>query len=737
MFTGPWRLPADGDLLDVHQSVNEVLIAVVISVLGAWVALIITEQSVYLKRQGSRYWPVWLFMVALSLGGVSIWCTQVMISTGLQTSLPGSNDTLPMSFSFDIAIIALVPSVLLTYAGLLVLMGDVTSAAHRSSSNIGQQSLATASETCIARSSEVELVVKTAEKQAARLSARLHLQHLRRSVTWRVVVGGFLVSAALYESRATVVNIWVQPAVWNYSLYVWMPVWLFDVALTVLSCHWAFHALRTRYLGAFLFAVTVLGDWFIVVDNITFHFLTTGQPLPAALLTANVSYTVMTLVAGVIAAGISFLFVGLQFSRMQLSRNGLSVLVANMQASIGRLKDKLTASEESNRQLKQQLTAICRQVAHTTINTPISTHYAYCMALATTPDFYTSIWHSITSAANRQASSTTIARIKQTPSASSETSPVLLPRASPYTASETGVNNRPPLRLPSITMTPTKSASVAPLPPMPSLRLRSSMGADDTDRTSHEGTAELSRSTAASDPSPSVAPVAAAASASATTQQTTGRKRRSSLSGIGGSNADSASRSRRQPISYRTYEEHLAQLLDQYSPYDSTDTPPAVLSPGGSNKASISMTSNTAGSAGLATLLMHPACIAVIKGELQAIHSVENLIFYLHTQRYKQLQSAKLRKAIATAMYDTFIREGAQQQININARQRDGIGFCVTKRGDDSCSSSLFDDAQREVLQLMETNLLGSKAEKQCAWLMAQMPLTALVGIQPNEEEAD
>ena len=234
-------------------------------------------------------------------------------------------------------------------------------------------------------------------------------------------------------------------------------------------------------------------------------------------------------------------------------------------------------------------------------------------------------------------------------------------------------------------------------------------------------------------------PVAAAAPASATTLQTTGRKRRSSLSGIGGSNTDSASKSRRQPQSNRTYEEHLATLLDQYSPYDSTDTPPAVLSPGGSNKASISVTTNTAGSAGLATLLMHPACIAVIKGELQAIHSVENLIFYLHTQRYKQLQSAKLRKAIATAMSrHRSYGEGAHQQININARQRDGIGFCVTKRGDDSCSSSLFDDAQREVLQLMETNLLGSESrEQQCAWLMAQMPLTALMGIQPNEEEAD
>lgn len=62
----------------MDMSVNTVLIAVIISVLGAWVALIITEQSIFLKRRGNRSWPVWLFLVAVSLGGVAVWCAQVM-----------------------------------------------------------------------------------------------------------------------------------------------------------------------------------------------------------------------------------------------------------------------------------------------------------------------------------------------------------------------------------------------------------------------------------------------------------------------------------------------------------------------------------------------------------------------------------------------------------------------------------------------------------------------------------
>ena len=688
--------------------------------------------------RAARYWPLWLFLVAVALGGVGVWCAQVMTSTALQTSLPGS-PALPMLYSFDMAILALFISVPLTYIGLLVLMGDVAGSRSSTSSSSNQPTVLT-TDTRAARSAECELTTrKAAQKRAASLSTWLHLQHVRGCVTWRVWLGGSIVSLAMYQSRSAVYNIWVQPSTWTFTVYVWMLVWPFDVLLTVLSCLWFFHALRRRHLGAILFAVTVMGDWFIGLKGIHFRYRTAGSSLPQPLLSADVSYTAITLIAGIIAAAICVIFVGLQFSRMQLSRSQLSMLAATMQANITRLQDKLKVSEDSNSVMKQQLSFICKAAAHTAINTPVHTHYAYCMAQATTLDSYQAMWEHLSTSVSRPAMSAAhpTSRVKFTPSASSESSPILQPRASPLVTSETAPYNRPPLRLPSITMTPTKSASVTPLPPLPTLRLRGSTTTDYTDRAVHDPTAEASRSTAASEqsapPAASTVPVA-----TVTTQPTFTRKRRSSIS-LTSSNGESASRSKRQPRNTRSYEEQLAALLDQsqYSPYDSSDTPPAILSPGGQNKASISMAANTASNGGLAALLVHPACVAVIKGELQAIHSVENLLFYLHAQRYRQLQSSKLRKLIATAMYDTFIREGAEQQININARQRDEIGFCVSKRGEDGCSASLFEEAQREVLLLMETNLLGTKAERQCVWLMAQMPISAMMGVPASDEAAD
>ena len=736
VLIGPWRLPADGDLLDVHQSVNEVLIAVVISVLGGWVALIITEQSIYLKKQGSRQWSLWLFLVALAWGGVAVWCAQVMTSTALQTSLPGSRDVLPMSYSFDIAIIALIPSVLLTYAGLMVLMGDVRGAGHRSSSLGSHQPLVNAGDARHARSAEFELMSrKAAEKRAASLSTRLHIQHLRRSMTWRVAVGSAIITAAMYQSRAVIFSMWVQPAEWEFLWFYWFVVWMPDLFFTCLSCLLAVHALRTRYIGAFLFAATVMGDWFIAFSGTTFHYLTASQQLSPLLLTANVSYEAISLVSGIIAAVICFIFVGLQFSRMQLSRNGLSLLVATIQANVARLQDRLQASEDSSGQLKLQLVFMARAAAYVAINTPIHTDYAHCMAQATTLESFQAMRQLLTSSLLRQPTSAFVGRMKRTMSASLDSSNSPSSVAQPGVAGEAGGIDKPLLGMPSIS---TKSAAVAPMP-APKIGLhRSATSGDCSERTSQEGAVELSRSVVPADLSaPFISVVHAAAVGTGSMLSTSERKRRSSVSGTVSSSSGELD-SKAQARSSRSYEEQLAALLDRCNQHDPADTPPATSGPDGNNKAaSLNMQASAAHSGGLAALLVHPACIAVIKSELQAIHSVENLIFYLHVQRYRQLQSAKLRRQVATAMYDTFINRGAEQQININARQRDSISACIAKRSDDSCGSGLFDEAQREVLQLMETNLLGSKAERVCARLIAQMPLAALLGLQTDDEDTE
>ena len=45
------------------------------------------------------------------------------------------------------------------------------------------------------------------------------------------------------------------------------------------------------------------------------------------------------------------------------------------------------------------------------------------------------------------------------------------------------------------------------------------------------------------------------------------------------------------------------------------------------------------------------------------MHSVENLVFYLHASRYRQLQSSHARRMIAALIVDSFTAESADQQI--------------------------------------------------------------------------
>lgn len=111
----------------------------------------------------------------------------------------------------------------------------------------------------------------------------------------------------------------------------------------------------------------------------------------------------------------------------------------------------------------------------------------------------------------------------------------------------------------------------------------------------------------------------------------------------------------------------------------------------------------------LSQLLSHPICVELLKHELQAIHSVEMISFWLFANRYHKCQSAKLRRMLAFTIYETFIAEGSAQQININTRQRDAIAAVVISKkshNEELFTIDLFRDAKLEVCLLMETNLM-------------------------------
>ena len=827
-YDWPWpRLIQTGDTLDAKENSGLAILGVVICVLGAWVAQIIVEQSIFVRRKGGWY-QLWLLVVALALGAVSIWCAILMSASGLTVSIPGG-DSLYLSYAFDVAMLTWLPAVLLTWCGLMVLMGDVETTAVRGASRASQAQQALREQ-------------KEAKKKRAALSNQAHFYHLVQAVTWRSVVGGVLVAAAIGVTRSVMWYIWVQDASFESAGWAWAVTTLFNAVCVPLTMLMYFHALRWRVAAVFMFAVCVMVDYQVQLTGLTFYYQPGRQSQPSSLLTADIDTAIVNLIAGIIAAFICFIFIGLQFSRMRLSRNGLSVLVASLEAVINKQKDHLRVEMDANTTLRAQLTAALRLVEHINIVTPVPTEYAFAMASSTQLETFQSLY------AMPAASSSTLVRASQLPSTMS------LMRSSDGSSGGgvNGVGERGKM-LGVARMSNTSRGQrlsrqmtveeVAELAEQNADVRRASDGAEREPNNRLEGTTSalplllasneshneralrskrtsshkvvpVMRSTSGSTeavdsaeaddtvedgltlPSAVSTVVAAAvsprrkvaeASESGLTHGASFNMRIVTAPSSPIHAKSGAAHTLNQPVpasptsssatskfaipkaitmQSRSNEDELTAAMDAHLAYreglalvtpknhgGSTSLAPKANRVGGiggttpgeddsfdlsmpllGNKDSVQPSAITPT---LQMLLSHPVCVEILKAELLAIHSVENLIFYLHAVRYRLLQSAKLRKLLATAIHSHFIREHAPQQININTRQRDAITATVTRKGDD-CPAELFREAEREVLMLMETNVMkamaGTATMRLCSWVLATVPMGAVTSAQRGAE---
>ena len=321
----PWvGLVQPGDELDHSQSSSLVILGVVICVLGAWVAQIIVEQSIFVRRKGGWY-QLWLLVVALALGVVSIWCSVLMTASALNVSEANGGGSLSIDYAFDMALVALLPAILLTWCGLMVLMGDVETTTVKGTSRASQ-------------AQQILREQKEAKKKKAALSNRAHFFHLVQAISWRALVGGIIISAAIVVTRVLMWFLWVQDASLMSAGWSWAVTTLINVLVVPVAMLMFFHALRWRVAAVFLFAACVIFDYQVQLAGLKFYYEPGHQYLPSSLLTANIDSTIVNTIAGIIAAFICFIFIGLQFSRMQLSRNGLSVLVASLEAGHQQVK---------------------------------------------------------------------------------------------------------------------------------------------------------------------------------------------------------------------------------------------------------------------------------------------------------------------------------------------------------------------------------------------------------------
>ena len=787
----PWSRIMPGDSVTASTSGQMTVLGFVLGVLGAWVAQIILEQAVFVRRRGGLY-GLWLLLVAVSLGGSGMWCAMFVYSSTLSVTVPTTGASLSISWSLDVALLAWLPSVLLTWCGLMVMMQDVDVNVDDSKQSKAQTAHS------LRRQKQEE-----ARKKAA-LSHRMHLQHLAAALSRNVVIGGLLVLAALVLTRVTLFNVWdmqakatVTAAGEAVSIIVCLPL-----VLVALLCY--YHALLLRVVSVFIMALAILFHWLIAANMADYTYTATADQSPSSLYTVLLSSGVVSLVCGIVAAVTCFAFIGLQFSRMQLSRNGLSLLVAKLEALIAKQQQALLVANDETAAAKKQADGLARILEAVNIVRPIATEWAFALASQSTAATLLSVYQAQQAAQPLTTFISPAAGVKQqtdkvalSTSANVRKLEVRAGRAGSIPAS-TVVNShssqsgdssasmtmqgRPIVDTSNdIDMPPTSDgvSDAATTAAVPSIVSPKSGGwtseSSQTAETAqpYRGSLHSSQSDVVQLISPSardennktvvvVSPASAEASVTSATRS----------SQVAQSSKVEVVESTNSSERWKEYEQAVLAVLDQQADYAEQQRAITELTHPGATSPTVSKSNSTADDASfpltlpaigdlhppvelaaskrsstsdakskasalasstwpvptLSQLLHHPLCVEIVKDELERTHSGENAMFYLHAIRYRTLSHKQLRRRIARALVDTYIVEGAPQQINISTRQRDAILAAVAKKGDEAITASLFREAEREVSLLMDSNLkpfVGSSRHRLAVWCYHAIDISA------------
>ena len=821
-YDWPWSRTDVGDALGMTQTPTPAIIGWVLVMLGCWVAQIIVEQAVFVRRRGGWY-KLWLGLVSVSLGGAGVWCSQWSMSSAISLTRPSDGTTLPMSYSLDIAVLAILPAVILTWCGLYMLMRDVEPIVEE---NRRIQGTAAAAR-------QLNQEQQAEKRKRAALSHEAHLYHLKDSMSRNVVAGAVFIALAIGVTRVTLWYNWSVQATVVSAAAGWIVSAILVVVLLLPALLMYFHALKLRTLAVFMLGGAVIVDWQVHVYTMTYAYAPTVLNTPSALYTLLLSSTAVSLITGIITAVTCFGFIGLQFSRMQLSRNGLSVLVASLESVINRQKAALADEQQNSAYRALQADELVRMLEAINIVRPIPKEYAWALASQANTSTFLRSFEQATAAAAASTATHTVTSTAHSPTAHSPShtpgksdSPLMVAtrlagptidgRPSPTRSSAAA---RPFASSPahSITVKAKAEAIVAlsqpdhvealsddEFKPVPLGARRSSLSSTNHS-TGHlhlpSTTVTVSPTTTAGPRSTKVgwsvaSPKGAAddsvvsAGGSGGGQWATTRSNRSSVNSIksshlatdapmspshggsvmlvqlGGAEKDKDAEPSKHSNSLnlssgvsgncsvdhsgrcRQYELDLLTMLHQQAQQATIAAleHPHVAAEHGRRSSTHSTDDKeftvpaTAKPPTLLELLAHPVCVELVKDELERIHSVENLVFYLHAVRYRQLQSAKAKRAVAQQLYDTFIVEAAPQQINISTRQRDTIQATLKRRGDDACTTTLFREAEREVALLMETNMMksfiSSSAYRVCGTVLRGLDMGKASGRWAEQQKA-
>ena len=174
---------------------------------------------------------------------------------------------------------------------------------------------------------------------------------------------------------------WVRQATVTTSPAAWAVTVLVEAVLLVPALLMYFHALKWRTVAVFMLSGAVIIDWQVQISLVEVRICSSCANEPVSALPLSLlSSTAVQLIIGIITAVTCFGFIGLQFSRMQLSRNGLSVLVASLENVINKQKVALRDEQQSSSYLRMQTDELVRIIEAINIVRPIPKEYAWALA---------------------------------------------------------------------------------------------------------------------------------------------------------------------------------------------------------------------------------------------------------------------------------------------------------------------------------------------------------------------
>ena len=748
-------LTSVGDSLSASQAPTYIILAVILSALGAWVASLLVEQAIFLFHRGdARGCAGWLLLTSVSLGGGGFWCSLLMQAGSLQINAHPTPDvtSLAVDFALDLAIVLAIPAILFPFMACLLMVDSLRRArllraAVASSSGEPVEPSVNKSTTANGSNGRNDPTVAAKMRKAAGATLTwLELaQHLAAQLNARVATAGLCMALGLWIVRLLLPHVWLVQANFHSSAAALVVTAIVDYALCTVCLLVLFHAMKGRLIGVFSVPCAMLFDY--QLNTALMQWTYASDDSSSFIHAFRVSSQVISILTALLGAIVCLLFVGLQFKRMALSRYSLAQQVAKLRASIEAEKARAVTAEKRAAYARAEKDTLVRVMEFIHLARPISSEAAFLLAFCShaessplsqrlltnsTDTFAASKQDSMDLRGSAMLSAQEAAGVdgvsKHSKDSEDEDSPTPSTPTpghqdksfalSPKPSSRAVVAPAPMNGTPSATgrtvrqessisgrrsATPSGAAMRSPQQ-QPALRLSATTSHYQAWTAPTLTAAPAGNTAAARSYENDIAYwVSALASTSSDKQLASGTGRRSNIvapgraSSIDGDGADGLTGDFSLPSPFVT-----AALQFQRERQISAPLP----GPLSSEQVSLD------------AMLLHPACVEILKDELSKIHSAENLSFYLLATRFQRLRRTDLRQWLGAQIVATYIAEGAAQQINITSRQTTEI---LQRHKGAHYPAEMFAEAAREVKMLISTNLKqfrGSMNHRLCCWIL-------------------